>query len=685
MVLPDNAFFELLRSVFGNIKTPFSKPKLLADLAAFFSREDIQKALVSYIDEGDAKVIAAVALLGDPAPGELETFFAGDLSLAGLQDMILNLEERFILFRFRDRDTNRLALNPVLEPALAPFVSRRRILFPFLRAAGQEAALPPDAPSAFDTRIMMGIVSLIDAEPRFFRVEGSLRKRVSDRGERIFPGIDLESAVKTMQVLGLFRSGGDGLVPDVEKLRAFGALPPRERLEYCAAGYCCFRDPAGSPAGVPFSRNRVRALAGLFHAFVDLADPDHIYPPQTLGRFLTLLERERPFYKAGGEWRGGIRLEDLLEGMKRAGLLAGTASACRISFPEPQESPPAREAVLAMDSPFSFIMYPRIAFEDALTLALFSEIREAGAAVRFELTRNSAVRGFDRGLGADKMIGLLKRLSGDRVSGNCDWTLRDWEKRYGEVSLRRGIVLCLSEDRRYLAGAEPVKDLVRETLAPGVYLLSAPETEAAVQALRKAGVDIIARESQCAPVPAAHEAFPPPPAFPGPGGRAAVYDAAEGPAVSSGPGEAAAAGELKKRFRAALDKMRLSAQEREELASRIGRRLILSESQLDGASIRYEKLEARGLDYVGKAAIAKQAIVSGSLLEVSWPRPGSSPNRARGIPRALEKSGGESILVLEPETREGPEFRNRGHQEALRIPIGKISVLRRIKRSIFGE
>jgi hypothetical protein len=117
---------------------------------------------------------------------------------------------------------------------------------------------------------------------------------------------------------------------------------------------------------------------------------------------------------------------------------------------------------------------------------------------------------------------------------------------------------------------------------------------------------------------------------------------------------------------------------------------VVSESQLAGASIRYEKLEARGLDYVGKAAIAKQAIASKSLLEVLWPHPGGGTNKALGIPEALEKRGGESVLILKPFSPAGSSSGNplpeeTGRTESIRLPLGKISLLRRIKQSIFGE
>jgi hypothetical protein len=75
LTMPDNSFFELLRSVFGKIKTPFNKQQLLKDLEIFLLREDIQKTIAAYIDENDSKIIAAVSLFGEAVPGDLEDSF----------------------------------------------------------------------------------------------------------------------------------------------------------------------------------------------------------------------------------------------------------------------------------------------------------------------------------------------------------------------------------------------------------------------------------------------------------------------------------------------------------------------------------------------------------------------------------------------------------------------------------
>ncbi|MDR3193234.1 MAG: hypothetical protein LBT87_09235 [Treponema sp.] len=747
MTLRDGDFFDLLRSVFGNIKTPFNKQRLLGELSAFLSRDEIRGNISRYIDERDAKLIAAVAVLGQPGPAELGDFFDGEINREDLRDLLLNLEERFILFRRmgqeggREDPVNRLALNPVLEPVLAPFAANRALVFPSVPVTGLPGATGAalGAGPLPDDRLLAALISFAREEGNLFKAPGHsqaegrgqtaqaaggfLRKKVRETGGRIFPGLDLEALMGGLYCLGLLNAEGKRNAVNEEKLAAFRDLSPRDRLVYCAAGICCRLEGPGLDALSPhLSRGRVRFLASLIHRFLAALNPSRAYPRITLGRYAATLPRNED--PVPGQESFPV-FDHLLAGMESAGLLRRVSDywLSGPGLPPPSEADPSSSAssgtgpssavpALAMDAPFSFVIYPGVSFADVLDLASFTLVREAGTVVRFEMNRDSVVRGFDRGIGAGEMEKLLTRLSGNRLGDSLLWTLKDWEKRYGEVSLCEGIVLSLSPERCYLAEAEPVASLVRRVLAPGVFLLSAQEysgqgysgqgylsqgIETAAEALRKAGVDIMARYGSAAPgssSPVQPSGFPSPQSLAGrlygPGKDQRGTDRAdtgeaEPAQISPEEGEA-----LKEQFRAALDKLSLPKAERDELAARIERRLVLSGSQLSGVSVRYEKLEARGLDYVGKAMIAKQAIASRSLVEVNWS--GGSASRIFGIPVALEKQKQESILVLDPSSQTEDPLSSGGRGEGaggntgdnlLRIPLGKISLLRRIKKSIF--
>jgi hypothetical protein len=691
--LPDNVYFELMRSVFGNIKTPFNKHRLMEDLAAFLSRKNIQETIAAYIDERDARIITAVAILHEPVLGELESFFAGEFTYADIQGILLNLEERLILYRFMDDGKRRLALNPLLEPVLAPVIAGWDILFPSVRSP--MASMPPETAAGdavrrgtvVDDRLFAGLFAFTGDAGEFYKAEGGIRKKVLDDGARIFPGLRLDLHVGAMQCLGLLRLNGDRLEPNEGKLVFFNELSFSERLEYYAAGMGVYLIYSRASVGY-FQRGQIQALVRLIHGLTGSLERDRRYSTLALRRLAFVIQREGNGSLKEGPG-GALVFESVMTALEETGLLRAAGSGFWIrpdilNRGRPSLSGPGQvdgeipAHAAAMDTAFSCILYPGIAFADAAALAFFCTLREAGVVVRFELTRDSAVRGFNRGMDAASMLELLTRLTGGRIDGNLSWTLKDWETRYFGVTLHQGIVMILAPERRYLA--EAMAPLIARILAPGVYLLSAAETSEAVKWLEKRGVDIVAQpplrsrkiqeESRTSPYPPSQ-------------GSGKVLDLSQS---KNCPPDTKKAEQYLEHFRTVLGKMPFSKAERDELSARIERRLVLAESQLASASLRYEKLEARGLDYVGKTAIAKQAIASKLLIEILLTS-SRGEERVLGVPEALEKNGGETLLVIRPAGTPAAEMpvTDRKETGVLRIPLGKISLLRRIKQSIFGE
>jgi len=700
MTLPGSSFFELLRSVLGNIKTPFSKQKLLNDLLNLLSRDDIKETIVAYLNEQDQMIIAAVALLGEPVPEDLDDFFSGELSPEDIQALVINLEERLIIYRLRTEGALRLALNPVLEQVLAPFIANtQRFFISYKDEGSQEEHAGSGNP---DDRIVAALFTFIRNEKELFKAEArgtelsgqerrKIRKKILDKAKRFFPDLDFDLAVRTSIRLGLLRQDGSALFPCSERVASYCALSADERQEYWTAGmyFCLYEQDSGaSPEDIHipwFSWTKLKQTASFIHSFRDLIEPGRLYPEITLKRIGRFLESEGDKL-ASPLFIGKVQppFENILKLMEMTGLLVKKEdywkkSQAVLPLPSDPEKP-----VIAMDTVFSFVLYPEISFADAMELGVFCSLKEnTETAVCFEITRQTAARGFDQGLGAAAMVSLLERLSHNRLDANLSWTLNEWESRYMGVSVHQGIVLNLAEDRRYLAEAKPVLRLIRKTLAPGVYLLSSDEKADAVKALAKAGVDIVAQPPLDANTGEKIESS-----------KHGVYSGvfqrlgssiAESNdlisimcdnAVREDTASSLSADSIKKNFREALVKIQHTKQERDELLARIERSLILSEAQLE-ASVRYEKLEARGLDYTGKSMIAKQAIESGSLVEVLWSGLGGEINRTIGIPQTLEKQEGDSILIL--------QALKENNAVVFRIPLGKISLLRRIKQSIFGE
>jgi hypothetical protein len=687
MPLPDHAFFELLRTVFGKIKTPFNKQNLLGDLEKFLSNNDIQKNIAAYIDKNDSRIITAVAALNEPTAAELDAFFNGEFDHTELYDMVINLEERFILFRFLDESLNesRLALNPVLEQVLAPYTDDKFSLFPSFHNKTPDKTDRQNLPF-FDDRILAALLSFVSQNERFFIKGGKIRQKVLNMAAALFPSLRPEPVIGGLQVLGLFFANGDTLLPDFNRFAAFGKLDRLERMEYCAAGILCYYESPAAELSPWLFRTKLRSYASFIHTFFTSLDPEQEYPLVTLRRLAFTLRRNN----------NEINYDMLITAMEQTRLLISCSDKRWRKSPVVSEGAmtikPAAggtvtgATVIAMDSPFTLLMYPEIAYNDAIELASISHITGTGLNVSFEINKDAAVSAFNRGISAAAAIELLKRLSGNRIDENTAFTLLDWEKRHKEVSLCKGLVLSLSPERRYLAETKPLSKYITAKLAPGIYLLPENMEEKVYTALKKAGVTIFARPNNATGHTDDGGTSP---------ADSRIYfhrlnttaphtekirqcDPKKNDDAINTPASEPSASSLIEGFHSIINKMRLGGEQRDELTARINRRLVLCESQLKDAVVRYEKLEARGLDYAGKIMIAKQAVIRRTPVEVSWPGRKKQEN-VIGIPKALEKKDAESVLVIEP--LGGDTIRIPG--DTIRIPLGKISLLRRIKKSIF--
>ena len=699
MTLPENSFFELLRTVFGKIKTPFNKQILMANLEKFLVQNDIRKNIGIYINNSDARIISAIAVLNEPSAADLEKFFLGEFEYSQLQDIIINLEERFIVYRFTDGGRSRLALNPVLEPILEPYISDRNLLFASYTedelSDGKKTAAKPDV-FPFDDRIIAALISFTRRNSAFFRNGGIIRLKTVNNAKLLFPGLDLDAFIGGMQVMGLFSAQNEQIISDYNRFNAFGTISRTERLIYLTAGILCYNNyinakkadnPDGNTGVIShyLYSLKIQYYAEFINKLCNTLDPDRYYPCAALKKLIIILKN------------GNTEINDgLMKLMESTGLLESISDKYRIKTnlqenPVPPETASGKPGVIAMDSSFTMIVYPEIAYNDAVYLAGFADATETGSAVRFELNKDSFISAYNRGISANDIIEFLRRLSNNRIGENLIYTLHDWEKRCQEVCLHRGLVLTLSPERRYLAETKPLSKMISETIAPGIYMLPETAEERASDALRNAGITILAHREQTGKIPlnSGNSFFTPLYAAavknninPDDSDSAAVKKKKTGitRVNTEGIAKVNAAGidpttTLINGFHSILNKTRPGGEEHDELAARIDRRMILCESQLLDAAVRYEKLEARGLDYNGKVLIAKQAIAAQATVEALIPGR-QKQERVCGIPKALEKTEGENILVIMP--LNNPE-------NTIRVSLGKISLLRRIKKSIFEE
>jgi hypothetical protein len=322
---------------------------------------------------------------------------------------------------------------------------------------------------------------------------------------------------------------------------------------------------------------------------------------------------------------------------------------------------------------------PGFTLASLLPLVSFMEVRDVQIAGQFEITRKSCMAAFSRGQSAQEMIALLEAHSSRPIPQNVVFSINDWFRSYSAFSLYRGFVMYVEESRRVaFEKNSSLSSLIRKELAPGVYLLDAEEYEDIAAAFSDAGYEAAPAVSA---VPVVRDSIPLPtlrlpPALAGAGGSGAGDAGAGDVAQASNENALTGAGwqELRAALFASLDALALPHDIHEVLASRIDRKIIITESQLVAESIRIEKVEARGMDFLGKVRIAEYAISAGSLLEIELEE-GEGSRYVLGKPLSTEKKTGDVLLrlITEPDGL------------SLQISLGKALLVRRIRGSIFSE
>ena len=335
---------------------------------------------------------------------------------------------------------------------------------------------------------------------------------------------------------------------------------------------------------------------------------------------------------------------------------------------------------------FGVTLMPGYSLAELLPLAECMESRDVQIVARFEITRRSCASAFEQGETAQAIAALLKSRSAQPIPQNVLFSIDDWYRSYSSVSLYHGFVLRVDESRRVLfENNEHLSALILRTLAPGVYLLDAGTPAIIQEAFAAAGLEVPPAVSNVAPKREATQ-LPPlrldgaPGALVAPGVPGVPNAAAETAAETGAPAHAPRAtkerAEINHResLNAELDALALDPEVAEVLRSRIDRRIVLSPSQLDPESVRVEKIEARGMDFLGKVRIAEYAITSGSLLEIAYDE--KEGNRTMlGRPVSTEKRTGDVLLKIITEPDHVLET----------VSIGKAILVKRIRGSIFAE
>ncbi|MBQ0052027.1 MAG: helicase-associated domain-containing protein [Treponema sp.] len=682
-VLPDNHFFEIIRMYLGEVKTPFNKQKLIEELSAFIRKEDSRKTIVALLSQADIQIISAVKFISNPTEEKLATFFESTYTFAELYNRLLNLEERLILYRHMDKFSGKMiiSINPHLESDLEPYAKQSVLLHSpeyeevFYNA---QAVLSPELIAAF--------VAFVHKNPDLCKADGTFKKRVESDLESFFPGkIDmLFNLTKALINLSMLKESGRGYEVDRSRLLAFSQLDRRLQYAYLCVGAQgrfsrnglvrqakLLLDVAAAVPEKGFDRSILLRLAYLISE--DQNDVAGVAALGASSRFSAILNKAREENSAA---ETDTNLSSVLDRLIDCGVLFGIFSKkgrdssgetiySTGSLLEDYVPTDFEPKVLSIDAGFNVTLLPGLRLERLIPLMDFMELRQFDTAAVFEINRKSIMRGFDFGLTAQKIFDLLKKYSPYEIPQNLEVSVDDWSKSYSSATIYKGYILQVSGENAAITEKNPaIAPYISATLAPGIYLLSVESDEEASSVIEKSGLDFIGKIKtaeknyqtlgfpEFAPPKQAHtisnnfdEDAPLQPGLTSDQERAAHFD----------------------KMRAELEKLNLPQEKKEGLLQRIDHKIILSPVQLRGDSVKFERIEAGGMDYSGKVHIIEGSISNNSMVELHF-----DDRVIVGVPLSVTKTGTDANVLLDVM----PD-----HAEKL-LSIGQAKLVKRIRGSV---
>ncbi|MBQ0039070.1 MAG: helicase-associated domain-containing protein [Treponema sp.] len=676
--LPDDYFFDIIHMYLGEIKTPYNKPKLIEELSTILRKKENRETLIGYLDETDVKVLTAVRFIPDVDIEKLEKFFVPAMGQGDLYEEIASLEERLIIYTRENKTTGKktIAINPHLEEELESVLDLGNLIAE--EDVSKEDLSAGTAGCVLSPQIIAVFISYILAHPDFSKTNGDFKKKADNELKEIC-GIESTEIFKRlfigMRNLVLIREmeNDKGWELDWNRLEAFASLPFASQAVYlCVAG-------AGK-----FSRRVLVSNAGFFASTLEFAHGKYFTREKLFAVAFLIKEKSgeedfsgRRFSRilAGSEnepqeYIGSTMIEAMIDSAVAFGLMSsvGTNSSgseliytSDFAFRQPQSG---EGKVLSVDTGFTVTIMPGLNTAQFLSLVKFLDAVRCDVAATFEITRQSIMRGFDLGHTRESIESVLMEHTTFAIPQNLKVSLEEWALTYGSASLYRGYVLKLSEDNAYRAENNPLFNKhILEVLAPGVYLLDFTNDMEAQVAIQKTGIDFTGRIKS-----------------------ARIQEEASGWPVARGSSISLSTGGTKRYsvdpkrrvaqiedYKNILEEMETTRDQKDGLLDRISRRIIIEPQQLRPESVRFELMEAFGMNFTGKVHVLESAIQKNSLVEIELT---GSTDVFLGMPKGLVKNTEIPVVFMTVEDKETKETSD------VEVEIAKISRVKRIRNSL---
>ena len=730
--MDETGFFGLMRLYLGEIKTPYNKQKLIESLTSFLHKEENRRVLIKLLSREELMIIGAVLYIPFCTKEKAAAFFSPTFSFAFLHNAFLNLEERLILFRRKDEENAKeyFDVNPLLLNDIEPLINAD-LLFPeaFGRAEifVQEDTQPAVCERHFlSARLLASWFAFTAENPDCCRSDGSFKKKTHELVGLRFPEISadfLQKMHKALLNLSLFRKKEFGretlFEPDLKNWKNFAALPPLNRASLIAAAFC-LADCSSAPYGVP--RDELQKAAVLVRDFLSLMPPRGLSRQDAQRLLFLLKERQGEFPQKENRFRRLLRKnfagtaadisetgetlkpETLADALILFGLLQGSATGKNRAEKNRDETievftvnselnfvpPPCGEDQkngeensansVSINAGFSITVLKELPLSVFIDLASWTELESCAAVASFRITKTACLRAFAGGAKPEGIESLLKKTASHELPQNLLFSLRDWYALYSSGSLFKGYVLQVADDKRVLVENNPyIAPHIRTTFSPGVYLLDFLNDDEALETIKKSGLEFIGGlknpESGIEPLP--FERLDTAARFSGGTDGLDVLFAKKSTNADSVKNDEFCEKHLRQ-MEAELEKMNLPKEQKEELLLRINRKTIVHSAQLRSDSVRPEKTEAFGMDFLGKIHVLESAIAFSDLVEI-----GFAGGIVTGFPVKIEKSAGDAVLVLQSDDVKNADIKN--GTESQKISVAQARSVKRIRSSVLGR
>lgn len=694
LLLEENHFFEIMKMYLGEIKTPYNKQKLIANLEGFLHKKENLVAIKSFLSDDELEIISAVVFIPDVTEEKLSSFFKSTFTYSFLYEKLLNLEERLILFKTKNENLSKgdsfvIKFNPLLEDTLFDLININRLLpqIEFTKTENPTNRIKPELISCF--------ISYILENPNIAKQDGTLKKYslqnipvlFGDEKEKI------EILYKAFLNLGILKETGHGAEVDWSKFSDFLNLSFAEQTVYITISSCShlsreslrlhsqiFVDTVKNLSDRVFTLDLFLRTGFLVSAASFDSSSESSFKTSRFAKIiqegrLRLSEHNSDAVKVSTSGA----LERMFEAAVSLGIIyisgttkdgskdSGVVYSVSDFLAAPEQCSENLSGMLRIDSSLAVSLMPGFALRDIVPLSKFMSLKKYDKVSEFLICRQSIMRGFDLGLSAKEIMQILTERTLYEIPETLKVQIEEWNSSYSSASFYKGFVLKVDGKAALAAQHNSVlSPHIHTVIAPGIFLLDVNDDAEAVSLIKKSGLDFIGKIKSVKEENRTAGFFN----LKLNGKKNFGCSGFETPSEIIPKKDSA---EIEKELFLKLEQMELDESQKENLELRIEHKVIVNPAQLNSSILRLEKSNANAMDYAGKIYVFEQALANEEKIELRFAKDGKKELSVFGKPVGIRKQSDDVFvqLLLVPEN------------VVKEFSLGKAQFIKRIKKTIY--